>query len=165
MQAIRTALTLPALFQLPPASPSPPSQVPLHTSATAAPVCSMPAPPSLQSTCTLWPVMCPIDSSNNVITVDVAMPACNPTVLTLPPYLTMASTRLLATTLQLVRKVNAAIAAAAYEVQGRGESGACSPTVATGASPMSASMAVGLSGLHEVCEEVREVTVRDVFCL
>ena len=107
--------------------------------------------------------MAPAESSDGVSAMRSTTQEPYKLSLDLPPYMTLASTRLLATAMQLSAKVKAACSAArataaqcwtqAVRVEGP-------PSASTGGSPVSSSLVVGAGGYRAPMVVAKELLVR-----
>jgi hypothetical protein len=160
--AIARSAAIPAHFRMAPAGPGPAATAPLDPASSPAVFTTAPTPATLPSDvqCTLWPVMVPIDATCATTAVGLALSPATSLTLTLPPYMAVASTRLLAHTLQLLQRLKAAAAAATEAAHACAFTGGDSAAATAGGSPMSSSLMVGLSSYRAPAEVTAEVSVR-----
>ena len=163
--AIRHATAIPRLFQLSPSDAGPAASVPFPVAPSLAPVYHFLHRSHRRGDerATLWPVMAPAESSDGVSAMRSTIQEPYKLSLDLPPYMTLASTRLLATAMQLSAKVKAACSAACATAarcwtQAVGAEGP--PSASTGGSPMSSSLVVGAGGYRAPMVVGKELSVR-----
>jgi hypothetical protein len=155
--SIQHATAIPTLLPLAPSEPGPSACATLPPpSTTSHPVFRAPTLHSGAPLCTLWPVMVPIDAAAEPCALSVTAAPPHAISLVLPPYMSLASTTLLAATMQLSSRV--AAVAHPFAV-GLGQRVARGAHKEVGQSP-SWSLQVGVSGYQDPLVVSAETSVR-----